>query len=206
MNTTVLTAPASESVTAVARPRIQGARIPLLRLVRVELRKMFDTRSGFWLMASIGISALLATAAVIVFAPDADQTYASFGSAVGMPMAVILPIVAILSVTSEWSQRSGLTTFTLVPSRGRVMAAKGAAAVLVVVSSAAAAGAAGSAAAPTPAATASAVSRPTTRRVRTRQGEQADTEASRKGSVLPRPVPGQDRGCCGGRSGARTAD
>ena len=26
---------------------------------------MFDTRSGFWLMASIGILALLATAAVI---------------------------------------------------------------------------------------------------------------------------------------------
>ena len=31
---------------------------------------MFDTRSGFWLMASIGIAAVLATAAVIVFAPD----------------------------------------------------------------------------------------------------------------------------------------
>ena len=27
-------------------------------------------------------------------------------------MTVILPIIAILSVTSEWSQRSGLTTFT----------------------------------------------------------------------------------------------
>jgi ABC-2 type transport system permease protein len=36
----------------------------------------------------------------------------------------VLPMVAILSVTSEWSQRSGLTTFTLVPSRGRVVAAK----------------------------------------------------------------------------------
>ena len=35
-------------------------------------------------------------------------------------MAVILPMIAILSVTSEWSQRSGLTTFTLVPHRGRV--------------------------------------------------------------------------------------
>ena len=30
-------------------------------------------------------------------------------------MAVILPMIAILSVTGEWSQRSGLTTFTLVP-------------------------------------------------------------------------------------------
>jgi hypothetical protein len=32
--------------------------------------------------------------------------------------------MAILSVTAEWSQRSGLTTFTLVPHRGRVIAAK----------------------------------------------------------------------------------
>jgi ABC-2 type transport system permease protein len=48
-------------------------------------------------------------------------------------MAVILPIVAILSVTSEWSQRSGLTTFTLVPSRGRVIAAKGVVSVAIGV-------------------------------------------------------------------------
>ena len=39
-------------------------------------------------------------------------------------MTVILPIIAVLSVTSEWSQRSGLTTFTLVPHRGRVVLAK----------------------------------------------------------------------------------
>jgi hypothetical protein len=38
-----------------------------------------------------------------------------------------------LSVTSEWSQSSGLTTFTLVPHRGRVVPAKAVAAVLVTV-------------------------------------------------------------------------
>ena len=45
----------------------------------VELRKMFDTRSGFWLMASIVITAVLATGAVIIFAPDerASPTTAS---------------------------------------------------------------------------------------------------------------------------------
>ena len=46
------------------------------------------------------------------------MTYDNFGAAVGVPMAIILPVIAILSVTSEWSQRSGLTTFTLVPKRG----------------------------------------------------------------------------------------
>jgi len=94
------------------------------QVLSVELRKMFDTRSGFWLMASIGILALLATGAVILFAPDDELTYNSFAAAIGVPMTIILPIIAILSVTGEWSQRSGLTTFTLVPHRGRVIAAK----------------------------------------------------------------------------------
>ena len=103
---------------AVPRP------VPMTRVVSVELRKMFDTRSGFWLMASIVIASLLATGAVIAFAPDSELTYSTFATAIGFPMAVILPMIAILSVTSEWSQRSGLTTFTLVPHRGRVIGAK----------------------------------------------------------------------------------
>jgi ABC-2 type transport system permease protein len=98
--------------------------VPMSRVVGVELRKMFDTRSGFWLVASIGITALLATIAVILWAPEEELTYATYGTAIGFPMAVILPMVAILSVTSEWSQRSGLTTFTLLPHRGRVVGAK----------------------------------------------------------------------------------
>ncbi|MCL3836984.1 ABC transporter permease [Aeromicrobium duanguangcaii] len=109
--------------------------IPITRLVRVELRKMFDTRLGFWLLVSIGVLAVGSTVAVVVVAPDANITYWSFGTAIGFPMSVILPIIAILAVTSEWSQRSGLTTFTLVPSRGRVIGAKAIAALLVGVGS-----------------------------------------------------------------------
>jgi ABC-2 type transport system permease protein len=108
--------------TDTVRPRIEP--IPMSRVIAVELRKMFDTRSGFWLLASIGIASVLATGATILFAPEDAQTYEAFATAVGFPMAVILPMIAILAVTSEWSQRSGLTTFTLVPSRGRVIAAK----------------------------------------------------------------------------------
>ncbi len=109
--------------------------IPTARLVRIELRKMFDTRAGLWMLVSIVALSLLATAAVIVFAPDSAVTYARFTSAVGLPMSVILPMIAILAVTSEWSQRSGLTTFTLVPSRGRVIGAKAMATALVGVGS-----------------------------------------------------------------------
>lgn len=123
--------PHARAVTPRPAPVTLPARIPLTRLVGVELRKSLDTRSGAWLLAGIGLAAVLTTAAVIAWAPAEEFTYAQFTLAIGMPMSVILPIIAILSVTSEWSQRSGLTTFTLVPRRGRVMLAKAVAAVLI---------------------------------------------------------------------------
>jgi len=98
--------------------------IPMTRLAKVELRKMFDTRAGFWLMASVGIVAVLATAAVILWAPDQAVTQETFSTAIGLPLSVVLPMIAILSITSEYSQRTGLTTYTLVPWRGRVISAK----------------------------------------------------------------------------------
>lgn len=115
------------TITLEAAPghRVQSRRISIAHLTTVELRKMFDTRSGFWLMASIAIAAVLATTAAIIFAPEDELTYSTFASAIGIPIAIILPMIAILSVTSEWSQRSGLTTFTLVPHRHSVVIAKG---------------------------------------------------------------------------------
>lgn len=98
--------------------------VPLSRVTAVELRKMFDTRSGFWLMASVVIVGVLTTVGTILFAPDADLSYYTFAKAIGFPMTVLLPIIAVLAITGEWSQRSGLTTFTLVPRRDRVIAAK----------------------------------------------------------------------------------
>lgn len=98
--------------------------IPFRRVLGVELRKMFDTRAGFWLMASVGIVTVLASAAVILWAPDDALTFETFATAMGMPMSVILPMIGILSITSEYSQRTGLTTYTLVPWRGRVVLSK----------------------------------------------------------------------------------
>jgi hypothetical protein len=40
------------------------------------------------------------------------------------PVVVLLPVVGILLVSSEWSQRTSLLTFALVPHRSRVIAAK----------------------------------------------------------------------------------
>ncbi len=120
------------ATTTEAAPVRRTARpIPTTRLVKLELRKMFNTRSGLWMLISIGVLSVIATGAVIIFAPDSAVTYESFATAIGFPMSVILPMIAILAVTSEWSQRSGLTTFTLVPSRGRVIGAKAIATLLV---------------------------------------------------------------------------
>lgn len=119
------------SVTTPVKARIQP--IPMRRIIRVEFAKMFNTRAGFWLLASIGILAAIATVSVIAFAPDSAINYGTFSSTLGFPMAVLLPIIAILSVTSEWSQRNGLTTFTLVPHRGKVIWAKAFCAVAVGV-------------------------------------------------------------------------
>jgi ABC-2 type transport system permease protein len=127
--TATITPPA---ITTEAAPGHRIARpIPSTRLVKVELRKMFNTRSGFWMLISIGVLSVIATGAVIIFAPDSAVTYENFANAIGLPMTVILPMIAILAVTSEWSQRSGLTTFTLVPSRGHVIGAKAIATLLV---------------------------------------------------------------------------
>ncbi len=129
MTATIL--PPDTNEAAPARRIVRG--IPATRLVRIELRKMFDTRSGFWMLVSIGVLSVIATGAVLIFAPDSEITYGNFATAIGFPMSVILPMIAILGVTSEWSQRSGLTTFTLVPSRGRVIGAKAVATLAVGV-------------------------------------------------------------------------
>ena len=121
--------PARQS--SAAPPHVAG--IPLRRIVAVELRKSFDTRAGRWLLASVGFTALLTTGAVIAFSPDDDFTYSTFTTNIAFPMSVILPIIAALAVTAEWSQRSGLTTFTVVPNRGRIMLAKAIAVVSVAV-------------------------------------------------------------------------
>jgi len=123
----------ASAAAAIAQQGPAIPRLPLKRVTQVELRKMFNTRSGFWLIASIAISAVLATGGVILWAPADELTYSTFATAIRFPVVVILPLIAILAVTSEWSQRTGLTTFTLVPRRSRIIAAKAITSVLIAV-------------------------------------------------------------------------
>jgi ABC-2 type transport system permease protein len=100
------------------------ARPGLARLTAVELRKMTDTRAGFWLQLAVVALTVVVVVAACLFARPEDQTLRSMLAIAVAPASVLLPIVGILLVSSEWSQRTGLTTFALVPRRSRVLAAK----------------------------------------------------------------------------------
>ena len=99
-------------------------RPPLSRLTAVELRKTIDTRAGFWLLLLVGLSAVGSIVLVVAVGEDKDQTFAGLFSIAVQAISVLLPVVGLLAVTSEWSQRTALTTFALVPERGRVVTAK----------------------------------------------------------------------------------
>ena len=120
MSTATLAAPIHPS--ALLNAEVKA--VPFSRLLRVELRKLVDTRAGFWLLAAIGIITV-AVIVVYLFAADAaDLTFVNFIAVTATPQAILLPVLGILAVTTEWTQRTGLVTFTLEPSRARVAAAK----------------------------------------------------------------------------------
>ena len=93
-------------------------------LVRVELRKMIDTRSGKLLLAAVVALATLLLGWKLLHTSSIDVSFASYNGAVGPSVAFILPLVGLLAMTSEWTQRTALTTFTMSPKRLRVFSAK----------------------------------------------------------------------------------
>ncbi len=101
-----------------------GTPIPFTRLVHTELRKLTDTRASRWLLAAI-IAITPVVVAVTLFAAKPDNlTFSKLLDYTQSPQKILLPAIGILAITSEWSQRTGLVTFTLVPDRGRVLRAK----------------------------------------------------------------------------------
>lgn len=105
--------------------------VPFTRLTAVELRKMADTKAGLWLLGLIvGITAIFMV--IFFIAADADdRTFTNFIGIASTPQGFLLPVLGILLVTSEWSQRTAMVTFALEPSRPRVILAKVAAALML---------------------------------------------------------------------------
>ncbi|HEY8584132.1 MAG TPA: hypothetical protein VIL49_14350 [Capillimicrobium sp.] len=105
----------------------------LLRLTRVELRKMVDTRAGLWLLISVAALTVAFVVLIAAFGIDSDKTFVSLLSAAIVAPSFLMPVVGILLVTSEFTQRTALVTFALVPRRARVFVGKAIAALLVAL-------------------------------------------------------------------------
>ncbi len=120
------TTPIRQPATIAGRPGV-----PFGRLLHAELRKLTDTRAGRWLLISIIAITMLVVAVTLIVAPARYLTYDKFVDFTQTPQKILLPVLGILAVTSEWSQRTGLVTFTLAPNRGTVLWAKCAATLLL---------------------------------------------------------------------------
>jgi ABC-2 type transport system permease protein len=112
---------------------------PFHRLVRVELRKSYDTRAGFWLILSIGLVVLAveALAVAVIAAEDESIDFGGLVLTAAFVTSIFLPILGIMLVTTEWSQRSAMVTFALEPRRSLVIAAKAVVGVLLALATAA---------------------------------------------------------------------
>jgi ABC-2 type transport system permease protein len=98
--------------------------VPMSRLARVELRKALDTRAGLWFAVSIIALVLVVEVIYAIASNENDRDFGTFLSIAGGVLGYFLPILIIMLVTSEASQRNGLVTFTLEPKRSRVVVAK----------------------------------------------------------------------------------
>ena len=112
------------SLSAVRRPSFAT-------LTRVELRKTVDTRAGQALLAAVVLLAVAVVGYLAFTAPADTLAYGRWLRDATFPVVTLLPVVGILAMTSEWTQRTALTTFTLTPRRLRVLAAKFTAAVVL---------------------------------------------------------------------------
>lgn len=102
------------------------APVPLTRLVRVELRKSYDTRAGFWLLVGIAavVGLVLGIFTIITLVYEEPILLGDWIVVAAYLTSFLLPILAIMLVTAEWTQRTALVTFSLEPRRSLVLLAK----------------------------------------------------------------------------------
>ena len=124
MSTDTIPTAATTPLVSTRKPRP----VRFVRLVQAEARKFVNTRSGLWLLTiTLGLSVAIGGGIGIFYRQFVDMADNSWQAAVtftSIPINLLLPVMAILLITGEWSTRSALTTFTLEPRRLRVIAAK----------------------------------------------------------------------------------
>jgi ABC-2 type transport system permease protein len=121
MTTTMIRPGTTDDVPA---PAAEIAGIPFSRLLRVEWSKATDTRAARWLLAGVAATTVALVLAPLLAPSSIEQSYTSYLGFAATALSILLPVVSILTLTSEWSQRTALATFTQEPRRMRVVGAK----------------------------------------------------------------------------------
>jgi ABC-type transport system involved in multi-copper enzyme maturation permease subunit len=116
---------------ATALPTARGQ--SFLKLVTTELRKSVDTRSGRVLILAILALAVAALTWQLTHMDPGKATFDTFLAAASTGVQLLLPVIGVMAMTSEWTQRTALTTFTLSPRRVRVQLAKFVSAIVLSV-------------------------------------------------------------------------
>jgi ABC-2 type transport system permease protein len=122
MTSTTMTPPLCTPGAEAAEAAFPG--IPFGRLVRVEWGKATDTRAARWLLIAVAATTVGLMLAPLLSPSSIDQSYTSYLGFAAVALSILLPVVSILTLTSEWSQRTALATFTQEPRRLRIVAAK----------------------------------------------------------------------------------
>lgn len=120
--TTTTQAPRTAATTAPALDGPPG--IGFGRLVRLEACKIVDTRSGRWLLLTIAALVAVVLALALRFGEPGDLTFPMLVAVTSTVLTIFYPVLGILTVTAETSQRTALVTYTVEPRRWRVVAAK----------------------------------------------------------------------------------
>ena len=120
---------ATTMVTPTARPDwsvppVGAPGVPFRRLMHAELRKLVDTRAGRGLLIAIAAATLAALVIVVLVSDPDGLAYSQLVTGGSSIQLLLLPALGVLAATGEWSQRTGMTTFTQEPRRGRVGLAK----------------------------------------------------------------------------------
>jgi ABC-type transport system involved in multi-copper enzyme maturation permease subunit len=94
----------------------------------IDIRSFLDTRGGV-VISILSVLALIGTGALAglaqpLFMPEGTSDLKLTIEEMGLPLTVILPIIAVLITAGEWSDRSIQVTLTQRAGRSRVMASK----------------------------------------------------------------------------------
>ena len=119
------------STSAMAKPLPPVRRPSLVQLTGIELRKTVDTRAGRLLLAALVLLSLVAIGYKFFTAQADGLEYTQWAGPALISTFLLLPVLGVLAMSSEWTQRTALTTFTLTPRRLRVLTAKLVAAALL---------------------------------------------------------------------------